>query len=397
MRTLFQLNVTANWGSTGKIAEGIGQAAINQGWESFIAYGRDMNPSESRLIKVGNQFDVYAHYARHRLFDGEGLGSKGSTKNLIKKIEQIAPDIIHLHNIHDHWLNYPILFDYFAAIDTPIVWTFHDCWAFTGGCAYFEIPKCKKWQNQCKQCLLNTNCTDKSNRNHLLKTKLVNRIADKLTIVSVSQWLNDLVSQSKLNPHRQEVIYNGVDVEQLLPYNNWGAKIDFEDKKIVLGVANVWSHAKGIDSFIELREKLNEDFLIVLVGLDRKIIKGLPNGIIGLPRTQSIKELAQLYSRADVHVSLSIQETFGMTLAESLSCGTPVIAFDVTALPEVISSDTGVLVEKNDLKGVAKAITKICTSERFSREVCRQRAETNFNKTIQFRKYVDLYESLRKK
>lgn len=121
-----------------------------RGWESTIAYGRMMNPSQSQLIKVGSKIDPYLHYARHRLLDKEGLGSKCATKKFIKEIDSLEPDIIHLHNIHDHWLNYPLLFDYFASIDTPIVWTFHDCWAFTGGCAHFENDNCFSWkQDQC--------------------------------------------------------------------------------------------------------------------------------------------------------------------------------------------------------------------------------------------------------
>ena len=147
MKKLLQLNVTANWGSTGKIAEGIGLAAMARGWESVIAYGRYMNPSQSQLIKVGNKLDVYSHYAKAKLFDGEGLGSRRATKALIRKIEILAPDVIHLHNIHDHWLNYPLLFEYLAKIDTPIVWTFHDCWAFTGGCTYSDIQACDKWKD----------------------------------------------------------------------------------------------------------------------------------------------------------------------------------------------------------------------------------------------------------
>lgn len=390
---LLQLNVTANWGSTGKIAEGIGKAAIKSGWESYIAYGRDMNPSESNLIKVGNRFDVYAHYARNRFLDGEGLGSKRATRRLITQIDDIAPDIIHLHNIHDHWLNYPILFDYLVTIDIPVVWTFHDCWAFTGGCPYFEKINCTQWREECHHCHLKKNLIDKSNRNHLLKTNLINRVADSLTIVSVSEWLNNLVSQSQLNPNRQVVIYNGVDVERFIPSTSY-LDIYFKNKKIILGVANVWSQNKGLLSFIELRKKLNDDYLIVLVGLDKKMIKELPHGIIGLHRTQNIKELVQLYSRADVYVSLSIEETFGMTLAESLACGTPIIAYDVTALPEVISSDTGILVKKNNLNEVVNAINEICISDNFRWEACRERAVTHFNQDIQFGKYIELYNQL---
>ena len=148
-RRLLQLNATANWGSTGKIAEGIGLAAIETGWESYIAYNRYMNPSKSRLIKVGNFKDVLIHYGRSKVLGQEGMGSKEATRQLIEKIRSIQPDIIQLHNIHDHWLNYPVLFEYLAKVDTPVVWTMHDCWAFTGGCCHFVASGCDRWKFDC--------------------------------------------------------------------------------------------------------------------------------------------------------------------------------------------------------------------------------------------------------
>lgn len=393
-KKLLQLNVTANWGSTGKIAEGIGIAAIENGWESTIAYGREMNPSQSNLFKVGNNVDVYLHYAKNRLFDSEGLGSKNATKKLIEFVEDYTPDIIQLHNIHDHWLNYPILFEYFRTIDTPIVWTFHDCWAFTGGCAYFQQSNCLKWQMGCKECLQRNNLVDKCSRNQYLKVKYINAIRDRLTIVSVSEWLNGLVTQSLLNPIRQKVIYNGVDLNILFP-KDISDIINFNGKKVILGVANIWTQSKGLDAFIRLREQLDDKYIIVLVGIDNKYIESLPDGIVGISRTQNLEELANLYSRADVHLSMSIQETFGMTLAESFACGTPSIAYDTTALPEVISKDTGIVVPVGDLNGVCNAIEEICSNnKKYTVTNCRNRAEHYFNQKIQFGKYINLYENI---
>ena len=102
MPTLLQINVTANWGSTGKIAEQIGLCAQTHGWESYIAYGRMMNPSKNELVKIGNAFDVYEHYVEGRFLDNEGLASRRATKRLLRGIDEIKPDIVHLHNIHDH-------------------------------------------------------------------------------------------------------------------------------------------------------------------------------------------------------------------------------------------------------------------------------------------------------
>lgn len=148
-RKLFQLNVTANWGSTGKIAESIGLAAMRQGWESYVAYGRYSNPSQSKLIKVGSQLDVYAHFAEQTLFDNEGLASRRATRKLIQQIQQIQPDVVQLHNIHDHYLNYKTLFEYLNTTDIQVVWTFHDCWAFTGHCFHFVTKGCERWKTQC--------------------------------------------------------------------------------------------------------------------------------------------------------------------------------------------------------------------------------------------------------
>ncbi len=212
-------------------------------------------------------------------------------------------------------------------------------------------------------------------------------------MVSVSEWLNNLVAKSLIKPSRQTVIYNGVDVNVFKP-TTISSSFGFDDKKIILGVANVWVPTKGMNSYLQLRTLLGDEYLIVLVGLDQNTIDSLPKGIVGISRTQNLTELCMLYTRADVLVSMSIQETFGMTLAEAFACGTPAIAYDVTALPEVISANTGIAVPKGDIKAVAEAIETISSSNSFSKEDCRKRAETYFNKDIQFGKYVDLYETL---
>lgn len=390
MRTLFQLNVTANWGSTGKIAEGIGQAAINQGWESFIAYGRDMNPSESRLIKVGNQFDVYAHYARHRLFDGEGLGSKGATNNLIKKIEQIAPDIIHLHNIHDHWLNYPLLFEYIATIDTPIVWTFHDCWAFTGGCPHFEVRSCDKWRIQCEKCPIREGKIDKSRQQYNRRRELIASLGDRLTIVPVSNWLEKFCNDSLLAKSNIQLIHNGIDISKFYIRDSVQ-----RSNPIVLGVSNIWTSRKGLNDFVELRTILPSEIRIILVGLTQSQITKLPNGIEGITRTQNVDELVNLYNQASVLVNPTYADTFPTVNLEALACGTPVVTYRTGGSPEAIDKNTGIVVEKGDVQGLAASVMQIIDNpQKFSREACRKRAEQHYNQDFQFGKYIDLYNSL---
>lgn len=394
---LLQLNVTANWGSTGKIAEGIGKAAMARGWDSTIAYGRYMNPSESSLIKVGKQLDVYAHYAKSRLSDGEGLGSKSATRKLISQIKELSPDIIHLHNIHDHWLNYSILFEYFASINTPIVWTFHDCWAFTGGCFHFVQNNCSEWKTKCTKCNYRKALIDNTERNFSHKIESILSLGHRLTIISVSKWLDSIVSDSNIRGLKHSTIYNGVDTNIFKPQSAEyiDTKYSLEGKNFFLGVSNRWYEDKGLKDFIKLSFLLPSNYFIVLVGVTEDIIKTLPKKIIGIPRTDSVEELAAFYTRADAVLSLSSAETFGMTLAEGLSCGTPAIAYASTGMKEIITPETGFLITSGDISQL-KAVVDAVASRKiiFSAENCRKRAVENFNQDIQFNKYIDLYEEL---
>lgn len=388
---LLQLNVTANWGSTGKIAEGIGQAAMVRGWESAVAYGRMMNRSQSKLIKVGNQADVYLHYARHRFFDGEGLGSRNATKQLIEQINAYAPDIIHLHNLHDHWLNYPLLFEYLGTVDTPVVWTFHDCWAFTGGCAHFESSDCEKWTDH--------NCSgrcpqykgwlvSKRERNFRLKHDLLVPISKRMTIVGVSDWITGYASKSFLKDCKFTTIHNGIDVGTFIQSNS-------SKESLILGVSNVWPPYKGLQDFIALRQKLPDDVKIILVGLTKRQIESLPMGITGMERTKNIHELVDLYSRASVFVNPTHNDTFPTVNLEALACGTPVVTYRTGGSPEAIDEDSGIVVEKGDVKSLSNAIMDVLGNpNKYRSDACRKRAALNFNKDIQFDKYIDLYESI---
>lgn len=397
MKKLLQLNVTANWGSTGKIAEGIGLAAQRRGWESYIAYGRYMNPSESRLIRVGKRFDVYSHYALNRALDGEGTGSKRATRRLITRIGEISPDIIHLHNIHDHWLNYPVLFEYLRSVDTPVVWTFHDCWAFTGGCGHFEEWNCEKWQNKCGLCPGKRNLIDRSRRNHERKIELFASLGDRLTIVSVSRWLDSLVGASRLGHLSHTYIYNGLDTDVFRPRDTSpiDEKYGLAGKHVLLGVASVWTEFKGLNDYIALSRMLPDDYVIALVGLDASRLKNVPHKILAIPRTDNADELSGFYSRADAVLSLSKAETFGLTLAEGLACGTPAIGYASTAVREIITSETGIAVSPGNLDMVKDAIMSLCSGETvFDPDVCRAKAIGNFNRDTQYARYIDLYDTI---
>lgn len=403
MKRLLQINSVVNSGSTGRIAEEIGQTAINYGWQSYIAYGRNPKESKSELIRIGSNLDVKLHGIKTRLFDKHGLGSKKATKRLIKEIQNINPDIIHLHNIHGYYINIKILFDFLKEYNKPVVWTFHDCWPYTGHCTHYADAKCNKWKTHCESCPLKTSYPksiflDRSFKNYDFKKSIFTSL-ENLTIVAVSDWLKSDIEKSFMNKYPILRIYNGVDIDYFKPYEDYEyVKLKYsipKDKNVLLACATSWSNNKGFLDYIKLSKMLNKDYVIVLVGLPSKLIKKLPNNIIGIPITYDIEELAKLYSLSSIVLNLSKQESFGKTTVEGLACGTPGIVYDVTASPELIDSETGIVVQKDDISQVCEAIYEIERWNKSNLQIkCRDRAKSFFDKNINFMKYIDLYKSL---
>ena len=392
MKILLQINVTANWGSTGKIAESIGLAALNQGWESYIAYGRYSNPSKSKLIKIGSQLDVYTHYAEQRVWDNEGLSSRSATKKLIAQIKEINPDVVQLHNIHDHYLNYRILFEYLNSTNIQVVWTFHDCWVFTGHCFHFVTKKCNKWKTGCYDCPLKSEFPktmfDRSKKNYDLKKSLFTSCKN-LTIVPCSEWMANFVSESFLKEKRMQVIHNGVDLNIFKPVGNKNSNNKFH----VLAVSNVWNKDKGLFDIYQLRKDLSSEYNITIVGLSDAQIKELPDGIVGIQRTQNVQELVELYSSADVLINPTYADTFPTVNLEALACGTPVITYNTGGSPEAVDENTGDVVSQGDVLALKESIEKMRLHP-LSSDLCCKRAEQYFDKNKCFNKYIQLYESL---
>ncbi len=392
-KVLLQINVTANWGSTGKIAEQIGQCAIAHGWDSYIAYGRWYNPSQSHLIKIGNKLDMYQHYAEQRILDNEGLCSSRATKEFIKRINEIKPDVIQLHNIHDHYLNYRLLFEYLNKTDIKVVWTFHDCWAFTGHCFHFITKGCERWKSGCFDCPLQHEYPktffDRSRKNYTMKKNLFGA-NNNLTIIACSEWIANFVRQSFLKDKPIYVINNGVDLNVFKDSES----LDTNKKSFhVLAVSNVWNKDKGFDDILKLREILSNEYEITIVGVTKQQLNSLPQGIVGIERTQNVHELVALYSKVDVFINPTYADNFPTVNLEALACGTPVITYRTGGSPEALDEKTGVVVEQGDINGLAVAIQKMKENPLSSAD-CRKRAEDYFEKDKCFEKYIELYNGL---
>jgi glycosyltransferase involved in cell wall biosynthesis len=396
---LLQINTTVNSGSTGRITEDIGQVMLDHGHQSVIAYGRGDRPSQSQLIKIGGQVDVAMHGLKTALLDRHGFGSRRATEKLVQQIQALQPDVIGMHNIHGYYLNIEVLFDYFAQVDTPVIWTLHDCWSFTGHCTFYDSIGCERWKTQCHTCPKKDKYPrsyglDNSRANYLDKQKIFTS-ARNLQLVTPSQWLADQLAESYLQDLPVRVIHNGVDTTAFQPEYDAQllAKYPLGDKKVVLGVASIWDERKGLAEFLQLQKHLPANYQIVLIGLSPEQIKALSSEIIGIPRTESLEELNALYARANVYANPTFQDNFPNTNIEALASGTPVVAYRTGGCPEAVDEHTGRIVQVGDIAALKEAILGITAQDRSRlRQACRQRALTHFYKKDRYLDYLALYE-----
>ena len=408
MPVLLQIDACLNTGSTGRITEDIARLAQKQGWECYIIHGsRYVNPpSVMHSYSPGSVIDEYLHYAEHLFFDNDGLASRNTTRKAIEFIKQIKPDVIHMHDIHDHWLNYRILFEYLNTVNIPIVWTQHDCWTITGDCGHFSQLACNQWATVCSNTcpLRESNIFRKifnNTQSHFNLKKRLFSEAKNLVLVPVSNWLEGVLKKSFLKDKPIKTILNGVDVNLFKPVEECFTlrKYGLIDINYLVGVATAWSERKGFNDYLQLSSMISDRIKIVLVGLNEKLrIEATKYGIIGIPRTDNQEELVALYSGASIVMNLSYEETFGLTTVEGFACGTPSIVYNATASPELVTPETGVVCAPGDIDGVAKAIDIILLKGKgYYSNACRERAIEKFNKDDRFQEYINLYENLIKR
>ena len=389
---------TVNFGSTGHIMLQIADLATKKGHEVICSfYARRNKDKDKNCIYIGNKVSHNIHKKLYRKTGNNGCYSKISTWNFLRKVKKFDPDLIHIHNLHNCYINLPMLFDYIKKNNKKVVWTLHDCWSFTGQCPYFTAVGCEKWKTGCHDCeqinrypSCSVDRTDKMwNRKKEWFTGVQN-----LTIVTPSQWLADLVKQSFLKDYPVKVINNGINLDVFKPTeSDFRTKHNLEDKKIILGVASVWEVRKGLDVFIELSKRLDDRYKIVLVGTNDEVDKKLPEGIISIHRTSNQKELAELYTAADVFFIPTREDNFPTVNMESLACGTPVLTFNTGGSPEMVDEATGVVLMNEDIASVEQAVISMCESGKYSKEACTERAK-QYDSGLKYNEYLSLFENI---
>lgn len=390
-------------GSTGKIMMGIAEVARAQGHEVMCASpitttNRDAG-EDCGYYRIGTFNSRRVNVALARITGFNGCFAWFETYKLLKKIDEFKPDIIHLHNLHDSYINLPMLFSYIKKHNVPTVWTLHDCWAFTGQCPHFTMVKCDKWKAGCYGCPqykeYPASLYDNTKKMWQLKKKWFTGVKN-MTIVTPSEWLAGLARESYLKQYPIEVINNGIDLNVFKPtHSNFRKQYGIPgDKYIVLGVSFAWGYRKGLDCFVEMAEKLGEQYQIVLVGTDDEIDKNLPHNIISIHRTQNQKELAEIYSAADVFVMPTREENYPTVNMEAIACGTPIVTFDTGGSPEMLDDKTGIVVEANDIEATKKAIKDICEKKRCNDEEYIVAYSKNFDMKKRFAEYIELYANV---
>lgn len=398
MKKIVAIN-SCNYGSTGNIMLSILQTAETEGMDTLACY-----PKARRTIpnfKLNKHYFIGGLILRNiglRLSAITGLYgcfSAFDTVKLINKLKRFDPDVIHFHNLHDSYINIPLIFHYIKKRRIKVIWTLHDCWSFTGHCPHFVIEKCEKWKQGCNHCPLYrqypSSIIDNSRIMWKLKKRWFTGVGD-MTIVTPSHWLADLANQSFLNENPIQVINNGINLRIFTPRkSDFRIKYGLNNKFIILGVAMGWDTKKGVDVFIELANRLDDRFKIVLVGTNDKVDLQLPDSIISIHRTNNQIELAEIYTAADLFVNPTREENYPTVNMESIACGTPVLTFRTGGSPEILDNKTGHIVDVDDIDAMEQQILRIFSQNPFSEKDCLDKAKT-FDKDKKFQEYVELYK-----
>lgn len=390
MKILY-INSVYGYGSTGKIVRKLREEALAAGHDVYVIYGRKSaigykgsTPDEENVWYIAGNLEQKVDIASSVLFDTHGLHSKKNTERIIQKIEEIEPDVIHLHNIHGFYLNYEILFDYLRNARIPVVWTLHDCWAYTGFCAYYDYNECSEWKNGCRKCRFRNEYPYRvfsdAHANYLKKKAAYSHM--NMVLVTPSAWLKGEVEQSMLGKFPCRVIYNDVSLKDFR-YDpaDVRQRYGIENKRVYMSCANVWTDQKGFQECLKLAERLDENELLVMVGLSEKQVRKLPENILGITHVD-INELRHWYSACDCYFNPTLEDNYPTVNLEAAACGAPIVTYNTGGSPES-AGENGIVVERYD---IASALAQLRKADRSAIR------KTKTERKPMAQEYMDLYE-----
>ena len=382
-------------GSPGMLMRVLSEAMDKKNIENRILISKGSN--SENCIAYSSIQEVKFNALLSRLSGNYGFVSDHSSRRLIQLLDEFHPDLVQIHTVHGHDFNTETIFRYLKEQNIPIVYTFHDCWAFTGYCTHYADPACTAYQTVCSHCPVFHRYSwfiDHSRENFLRKKEALTGI-ENLTIVTPSAWMKDQVKTSFLKDRPCVVIPNGIRTDLFHPDSQDVRKrLNLEDRSIVLAMALTLSRAKGWEDLLQLADILPDHFQLVLVGVPEKARKLAGNKIICLPRTADQRELAALYSAADVFVNPTHEDNFPTVNLEALACGTPVVTYATGGSPEAIDSRTGASVLTGDISGLCREAVALAERKRQCTDDCRRRAVTQYDCSVFSEHYLSLYQKL---
>ena len=388
---VIQINATCGTGSIGKICLEVSKLLTKKGIENYVFYslGKSDYPQAIKYCREPiRQLQAFCE----KFLGMYGFGAKITTRYLLKELDRIKPDIVHIHNIHSHDCDFGLLFKYIQIHKIKAYWTFHDCWAFTAYCPYFDMAKCDKWKTSCESCSIHNNFSwlfDRSRKLYKLKVSALKEV--DITIITPSRWIGVHTSKSFLSNKEIKVINNGIDLDVFKPtLSNIRERLKCKDKFIILGVANVWEARKGLDVFMRLSSDLDNNYQIILVGTTKEIDRRLPANIISIHKTENQKQLAELYSASDLFVLPTLEENFPTVNIEALACGTPVLTYDTGGSGEIIDDTCGAVVPQGDYQALLDAVYYITRNKPYDSHSCVARASI-FRNIDKYNEYINLY------
>ena len=351
---LLLVNSVCGTGSTGRIGAAIANDYESRGWDVKFAFGREAYVPEccrKWAVRIGNGISVKMHGILTRLFDlhGTGLCSYLATRRFLKWAEEWRPDVVWLHNLHGYYINYELLFAWIKRHpEIEVRWTLHDCWAFTGHCAYFTFANCDRWRTGCygcpeKRAYPATYGLSAAEANWERKRKAFCGVKN-MRLIAPSKWLANLTRESFLKEYPVEVVHNTIDTSVFKrTQSDFRSRYGLDGKVVILGVASVWDRRKGLQDFFALRklldsknDKTGQTCFIILVGLTERQISALPSGMMGVARTNSAAELAEIYSAADWLFNPTHEDNYPTVNLEARACGCRIATYDTGGASETV-------------------------------------------------------------
>ena len=388
----------------GRTAIAICESLQNAGHAALLCYAHGGIPETVPSYRIGGQAGRKFHAAMSRVFDCAGFLSRRATVRLTRQLQLYKPDIVHLHTLHGYYLNLPLLFNTLKAAGVPVVWTLTDCWPFTGHCTQYAMAHCVRFQTGCHHCpnkrLYPPSLgLDRSKRNWLRKRALITAL-DNLTLIAPSEWMARELNKSFLASYPLRVIPGGIDLNAFHPAGSGDVEAvtaryglrQQGGKPILLSVAGKWRVSRGINDLMDLHEELKHEAVVAVVGLTSKQMEYLPPGMIAIPVIYGLDTLRALYTAADLCLSLRYEEAQDLTLVEALACGTQVVCYNQTSLPEAVTEDVGAIVPTSDVAAVADACRALLETPK-DPLACIARAQA-FDREAELWAYRELYDTL---